>query len=328
MNGAKRTMAQKHELNSQPENSSTNHTEQPALTLPLARLRWLQEMGIMPAMLRQYTRQTGGKKVQKAVAGKQTWGQGDSVGQKVLHRPKESGAGRVLFKQMLKHFDDAPAPQAEGGAQREPTSGDRPEPLKAVQVGLDTLEHGLQQWREAVQNCRDCERSANRLQVLTGVGCEFQPEWFVLGSMPTRQDESQGKAWRSAAGQLLYAQLKSIGLEPKTQTYCSYALKCRADQFTPSAESIQACAKRFLEECRLVQPKRLLILGEHAVQMVFGPQKKWQQLRGQVLQWSYKEGVTLPVVVGLDPASLLLRPQQKAQAWRDLLLMRQLMQEA
>lgn len=181
------------------------------------------------------------------------------------------------------------------------------------------------QWQKQVQNCSACARSQTRASVLLGVGASTQPEWFVLAGAPTRQDEAAGKAWQSSAGRLLEAQLRSIGLDPDTQVYRSYALKCRSDHSSASADSIAACQQVFLQELSWVQPKRLLLLGPEAVQMVFGPQANLAQLRGQLQQWQPKDGHSLPVVVSADPASLLLRPQQKAQAWQDLLLMRQLM---
>lgn len=277
------------------------------LNLPLTRVRWLQEMGIAPAMLRAHMEP------------------GPEIRQPAARAPLPR-----LSEQLQAARTEAPVEQKSpvappAAAQAKPTPAAPPEPAPApVQVQATDFSS----WCTAVQDCQGCDRSQSRAQVFTGIGMHEQPEWFVLGGAPTRQDEAAAQAWQSAAGRLLLAQLQAIGLSLEQHVYCSYALKCYAPEPTPSAESVAACQGVFYQELAFVRPKRLLLLGQSAVSMVFGAQARLNALRGAVQQWQPETGPALPVVVGFDPAALLLRPQQKAQAWQDLLLMQSLMNES
>lgn len=277
------------------------------MELPLTRVRWLQEMGIAPAMLRAHIKQpTSAQPEHKKTAPL------PSLSERLAAESKTAKT------QLTTPVQPRPMPTP---ASVEPAT-DLVPAARAIKA------EDYPSWCQAVQSCEGCARSGSRVQVFTGVGVSQQPEWFVLGSAPTRQDEAAAQAWQSAAGQLLYAQLQAIGLTTEQQIYCSYALKCYAPAPTPSADEINACRGVFLQELAFVQPKRLLLLGQSAVEMVFGAQAKLSELRGTVQQWQPAEGEALPVVIGADPASLLLRPQQKAQAWLDLLLMRSLMEQS
>lgn len=263
------------------------------LDLSLTKIRWLQEMGIAPAMLRAHMQEPSAPP-----------------------RPVRSSSVLPRLSEQLEPVPDKPA--------------ERPEPpVEPMTIEPTSIEaESFAGWCEAVQHCQSCARSQSRVRVFTGVGQSQQPEWFVLGSAPTRQDEAAGQAWQSAAGQLLMAQLQAIGLDPDQQVYCSYALKCYAPATTPDAQEIEACKQVFLQELGFVQPRRLLVLGQSAVEMLFGSEARLNDLRGTVQQWQPADEASLPVVVAFDPASLLLRPQQKAQAWQDLLLMRTLMSQS
>lgn len=266
------------------------------LDLPLTKIRWLQEMGIAPAMLRAHMQDTA-----------------------AAPPPARSAPTLPRLSEQLESVREQPAKQPAPAARPVAVA---PDPVAPISIEAADFPG----WCEAVQNCQSCARSQNRVRVFTGVGQSQQPEWFVLGSAPTRQDEAAGQAWQSAAGQLLRAQLQAIGLDPEQQVYCSYALKCYAPAASPAAQEVAACQQVFLQELGFVQPRRLLVLGQSAVKMLFGAEARLKDLRGTVQQWQPATGgASLPVVVGFDPASLLLRPQQKAQAWQDLLLMRSLM---
>lgn len=303
------------------------------IQLSVIQLRWLQEMGVSPAALRAYAPP---RRVNSPA-------------------PQPAGSGRSLFLQQLQKGAAEPATKQANSLSTEaalPTapmastdtasvssmaslplaaaSEQAPPSISAVPADVQAVQAGTQfdSWRESLMDCRSCPRSEHRLRVLSGVGQTQQPQWFVLGGVPNRQDERMGQAWQSSAGRLLEAQLRSLGLDPEQDVYCSYALKCRADEAQPSEESIAACRQVFLAELQIIAPKYLLLLGSVAVQMVFGQQAQWQQLRGQVQRWQMPDGPEFAVVVSQEPAALLLRPQQKARAWRDLLVAQQLMATA
>ncbi|HLS16757.1 MAG TPA: uracil-DNA glycosylase [Paenalcaligenes sp.] len=294
----------------------TDQTQQATrITLPLARLRWLQEMGIAPALLRPYAPQTP---AEARPAEKRT-----ASPEAPLHAPEKdtvSDSGRAQFKELLRALDGDSAPR------RAPRPNEqKAEPVVPAPPVNSGEQKTFTEWQQSLLDCNACARCDERAVVLPGIGVQEQPDWFVLGGMPTRQDEGAGRAWSASAGRLLAMQLRSMGLNLREQVYLSYALKCRSNQPQASTESITACRQVFLQELAWVQPKRLLVLGPEAVQMLWGAEARLDELRGELQQWTDPDGRALPVVVTVDPTSLLLRPQQKARAWRDLLVLQQLM---
>lgn len=311
--------------------------QQNALTLPLARLRWLQEMGVAPALLRPYApkRTDPGNKNQTKPLATAEQGLGE-----------QQGSGRELFQEMLRSMGTTAATKIEKTSlvsAKDTSATDKTVSVSEKTVSatektasaiekstaspssqLEQQQKTFTQWQQSLQDCNACARCEERTTVLTGIGVQDSPDWFVLGGMPTRQDEGSGRIWSASAGRLLAAQLRSVGLNLRQQVYLSYALKCRSNQPQASAESIAACRDVFLQELAWVQPKGLLVLGTEAVQMLWGAEARLDDLRGQPQQWTDPEGRNLPVVVTVDPTALLLRPQQKARAWQDLLVVQQL----
>ncbi|HLR30525.1 MAG TPA: uracil-DNA glycosylase family protein [Paenalcaligenes sp.] len=345
----------------------TEQTEQQErITLPLARLRWLQEMGVAPALLRPYApgRVAPARASQATVAGPDATDQTHPTDQQgsAHEGTNQQGAGRAMFEEMLRSMERPP--QAESKRSTKPPVGvqknTRSQPLSAPKqkevrpesataseqqdktnesipsapqvpsaapapVQVTEQQDSFTQWRDDLSACEACARCDERAVVLPGVGVRDTPDWFVLGGMPTRQDEGAGRVWSASAGRLLAAQLRSVGLNLRQQVYLSYALKCRSNQPQASPESITACRENFLQELSWVQPKRLLLLGAEAVQMLWGAQARLEDLRGALQYWTDPKGRELPVVVTVDPTTLLLRPQQKARAWHDLLVLQQVM---
>lgn len=310
------------------ERSEQHHN----ITLPLVRLRWLQEMGVPPALLRPYAPHKSGAEGAAPVM---------EQGSKQVESQSASGSGRALFQQMLQAMgaSSASARAAQPLVKKEAERVPAPPPPSITAHGApgqvvqdvpkeaapEVSHSTFAQWQQNLQACRACPRCEERTEVLIGIGVQHSPDWFVLGGVPTRQDEAAGRIWSASSGRLLAAQLRSIGLNVRQQVYLSYALKCRSNHPQPSAESLAACREVFLHELYWVQPKALLVLGAAAAHMLWGEEARFNERRGQLQQWTDPQGRDWPVVVTVDPTDLLLRPQQKARAWRDLLVVRQWM---
>src|SRR3546814_4861440 len=69
----------------------------------------------------------------------------------------------------------------------------------------------------------------------------------------------------------------------------------------------------------------MLALGSLAAQAVLGLQNDLEALRGKVHAMRSEADQDIPVVVTYHPTALLLRPQHKPDAWRDLNLARTLL---
>lgn len=179
--------------------------------------------------------------------------------------------------------------------------------------------------RAAVAGCTACDLCRTRRQTVFGVG-HAKAHWMLVGEAPGQQEDEQGEPFVGKAGQLLDQMLKAVGLTrsaapPEQQVYIANVLKCRPPgNRNPEPAEVARCEPFLKRQVALVQPRLILAMGRFAVQSLLQSQEAIGRLRGHVHRY---EGV--PLVVTYHPAYLLRNPQDKALAWQDLCLARELM---
>jgi DNA polymerase len=148
---------------------------------------------------------------------------------------------------------------------------------------------------------------------------------FVIGEAPGADEDRQGEPFVGRAGQLLNAMLRAIGLS-RSEVFIANILKCRPPgNRDPQPEEASACTPYLSQQIALVQPRVLLAVGRIAAQWLLQTDTPIGRLRGRVS--SYGERNT-PLVVTYHPAYLLRSPLDKAKAWTDLCLVRELLSQS
>ncbi len=175
--------------------------------------------------------------------------------------------------------------------------------------------------REAVAACTACSLCTSRKQTVFGVG-HPNAHWMVIGEAPGAQEDEQGEPFVGAAGQLLDAMLRALGLtraaegDPAARVYIANTLKCRPPgNRNPQPEEMARCEPFLLRQIELVRPRIILAMGRFAVQALLRSSEPIGKLRGRVHRY---QGV--PLVVTYHPAYLLRNLPDKARAWEDLCL--------
>jgi uracil-DNA glycosylase family 4 len=221
----------------------------------------------------------------------------------------------------------APAAAAPGrpGAARVPAAqeaaqlGPRPD-------GIDTM--AWPALRAAVAGCQACGLCQSRTQPVFGVGNE-QARWMIVGEAPGEQEDKQGEPFVGRAGQLLDRMLTAVGLTRSEapadqQVFIANVLKCRPPaNRNPLPQEIAQCEPYLMRQVALVQPKVIVAMGRFAVQALLKSSEPIGKLRGRV-----HEVAGVPVIVTYHPAYLLRSPADKALAWDDLCLAREVMARA
>ncbi len=206
----------------------------------------------------------------------------------------------------------APAPEARPAV----VLGPRP-------VGVESMD-----WpalREAVSGCQACTLCEKRRQTVFGVG-NPQAQWMLVGEAPGEDEDRQGEPFVGRSGQLLDRMLQAVGLTraeapPEQQVFIANVIKCRPPgNRNPMPEEVAQCEPFLLRQVALVQPKVILAMGRFAVQSLLKSSEPIGKLRGKVHDYA---GV--PLVVTYHPAYLLRNPVDKALAWDDLCLAREVL---
>ncbi len=160
---------------------------------------------------------------------------------------------------------------------------------------------------------------AGRSQTVFGTGQMQSPKWMVVGEAPGGSDDKAGLPFQGRPGVLLQAMLTSIGVLPGSAVFYTNLIKCRPlGNRTPAAEEIAACAPYLWRQLALLKPDGVLALGKLAAQALLKCDDELDAMRGRVHSVSVDATHHIPLVVTYHPASLLLRPQHKADAWYDL----------
>ena len=217
------------------------------------------------------------------------------------------------------HAGADPAP---GGLEEE-AAASPVEPVPAPKVALSPRATGIDvmQWEElgqAVADCRACKLCGTRRKTVFGVG-DVQADWLIVGEAPGEQEDLQGEPFVGQAGKLLDNMLRALGLSRHEKVYIANVLKCRPPgNRNPEPDEIAQCEPFLRRQVELLQPRIILAMGRFAVQSLLGTSEAIGKLRGQRHQYA---GV--PVVVTYHPAYLLRNLPDKAKAWADLCLARE-----
>ena len=188
--------------------------------------------------------------------------------------------------------------------------GDRPSGVAGM--GWDEL-------AAAVAGCRACGLCEGRRNTVFGVG-PAQADWMVIGEAPGENEDQQGEPFVGQAGKLLDNMLRSVGLDRRRNVYIANVLKCRPPgNRNPEPQEVAQCEPFLRRQVELVRPRMILAMGRFAVQTLLQSQDPIGRLRGRAHQY---QGV--PVVVTYHPAYLLRNLPDKAKAWADLCLAREI----
>jgi uracil-DNA glycosylase family 4 len=203
-----------------------------------------------------------------------------------------------------------------------PAVGAVPAPI--VPTGPSGTAPGAADWEglaARVRACTLCGLHRSRTQTVFGVG-KRDASLFVIGEAPGADEDRQGEPFVGRAGQLLNAMLRAIGL-PRSEVFIANILKCRPpNNRDPEPSEAASCTPYLSQQIELVKPRVLLAVGRISAQWLLQTDTPIGRLRGRAL--TYGEHAT-PLVVTYHPAYLLRSPLEKAKAWADLCLVKDLL---
>ena len=180
----------------------------------------------------------------------------------------------------------------------------------------------LQALRQQCLSCTACPLHATRQQVVFGVGPE-DAEVLLVGEGPGANEDRQGEPFVGAAGQLLDRMLAGVGLNRHANVYIANIVKCRPPQNRdPLPEEQDACIGWLRQQTAILRPKIIVCLGRVAACRILDADFKVTRQHGQFVE---KNGVWM--MGTLHPAAILRNPAQKADAFADLVALRDKIEE-
>jgi DNA polymerase len=144
---------------------------------------------------------------------------------------------------------------------------------------------------------------------------------MLIGEAPGRDEDLRGLPFVGRSGQLLDRMLAAIGLDRST-VYITNLLPWRPPgNRKPTTAEMTICLPFLERHIALQDPKVLVFLGGTAAGALLGVTDGIMRLRGRWLNYDL-DGRTVPALPMFHPAFLLRQPARKREAWADLLMLR------
>jgi len=153
---------------------------------------------------------------------------------------------------------------------------------------------------------------------------------MFIGEAPGADEDRQGLPFVGVSGQLLDRMLASVGLSRTDNAYITNVVFWRPPgNRAPTDEEIAACLPFVTRHIELVDPAVLVFVGGLSAKTLLAKPLGITKLRGRWYDYE-SPGLSRPVpsMALFHPAYLLRSPQQKRFAWRDLLAIRQKLDES
>lgn len=252
----------------------------------------------------------------------------------------EMGADEFIGEMPQNRLVLAEAPRPQTSAPVEPASL---RPLRGVTSARPPQSSAT----DTVQDARAIAASCASLEELTAALARFdacplrktatnlcfsdgnpRAQVLVIGEAPGNEEDLQGKPFVGRSGQLLDRMLAAIGLErhaedPTRAVLITNTIFWRPPgNRKPTEAETGMCMPFVLRLVEVMRPRLILCAGATPTQRMMNLTEGILKLRGRWFDVAIA-GEKIPLLATLHPAYLLRQPAQKRLAWRDLLSLRE-----
>ncbi len=198
-------------------------------------------------------------------------------------------------------------------------------------LSLAERELAMQRIMAQASQCTRCTLHETRTQVVFSSG-PIDAKIAIIGEAPGKFEDIQGIPFIGPAGELLTKMLAAINIK-REEVYITNVVKCRPvpvgkdtarENRQPEEKEIVACSTWFTQQFHYVRPMAILAMGAIPVRGIFGRAQginNSRLLNTSINPFRYRG---IPVIFTYHPSYLLRYPNQKREAWKDLLILQEL----
>ena len=191
-------------------------------------------------------------------------------------------------------------------------------------------------WHEIIKGIKECIRCdlhKYRKKAVPGEG-SLNSRVLFLGEAPGRKEDEEGRPFVGAAGKLLDALLRNIGLS-REKVFITNVVKCRPpNNRDPREDEIRACSVFTNKILSLIDPDIIVTLGNHAGKYIFAilGSRSWYGVskhRGRVYELTLNVlGKKVRVIPTYHPAAALYNPILRRELENDFILIQKVIHSA
>jgi len=224
------------------------------------------------------------------------------------------GLLRTLEERRIDTLPAPPAPAAPAPEAAAETRERKESPLVMPPTDMGK-EARLEFLKGEAGKCRRCRLAERRNKAVFGDGSSRARVMFI-GEGPGAEEDRTGIPFVGRAGKLLDRMLDAIGLA-RSDVYIANIVKCRPPgNRDPQPDEVAACRPFLNAQIETVSPQLIVCLGRPSAHSMLGERRDLSALRGTL----HKVG-DIETLVTYHPAFLLRTPARKGSAWKDLLML-------
>jgi uracil-DNA glycosylase family 4 len=183
----------------------------------------------------------------------------------------------------------------------------------------------LQELKNLMNTLVDAPLRESATQMVFGEGIETHPDVCVIGEAPGQDEDIQGRPFVGQSGKLLENALSCVGLFRDKNMYITNVIPFRPPaNRTPSSDEVLFYLPFLKRRIAILKPKVLLLTGGVCTKALLNLSEGITKIRGQQIDVFVEKDLCIPGMATYHPAFLLRSPLQKRTVWRDLLMLKQM----
>jgi len=182
----------------------------------------------------------------------------------------------------------------------------------------------LVELRIAIENFKDLSITKTATNTVFADG-NPNAQIMLIGEAPGAEEDAQGIPFCGASGKLLDQMLACVGLNREKNFYITNTIFWRPPgNRRPTPEELAVCLPFVEKHIALIEPKIIVLVGGTAVASLLNSKEGITNLRGNFLKYNniYLRAPIKTTAV-FHPSYLLRSPGQKRVAWKDLLMLKE-----
>lgn len=130
----------------------------------------------------------------------------------------------------------------------------------------------LEKLNKEIRNCKKCPLWKTRINAVPGEG-SVNAKIIFIGQAPGSEEDKVGKPFIGRAGQFLN-QLLRLAKIKREKVFITSPIKCFPPKNRkPTKKEIEACSPYLKRQIEIINPQKMVLLGEVAFNTVIGLQK-------------------------------------------------------
>jgi DNA polymerase len=189
-------------------------------------------------------------------------------------------------------------------------------------IDINHLPNNLASLSQVISNCNLCSLHKSRKNIVFGVGNENADLMFI-GEAPGMYEDQEGLPFVGRSGELLNKMISNVLFIKREDVYIANILKCRPpNNRAPLDDEVDFCKGYLLKQISIIKPKIIVALGSVSFKYLLHDNTSISKARGHVFNFN---GIKL--IPTFHPSFLLRNPSAKKDAFEDLKIIKQLLDD-